>query len=334
MSKHRGIYKRGGIHWLRTDPVTGRPISTKSKTLKGATEFLTERERLAGNPAYAASHEATLQGWVEKMLLEKTHTKSEETVEFYRQKSGHLLRLFGEDVKLASITPGSVDEYLSRRRQEGAHHYTISKEFTALRQVLKMAQRARVYPENLATLFPLGFGHGYVPRDAVLLREHEPALRAALEPHQWACVAYIMATSARLGELLRARPSDWDADRELVTLRGTKTPTSRRIVPILSLTRGYLVEALPHLPFRWDSITQQLPIICERIGIPRVTPNDVRRTCATRLIEAGADPYLVTKITGHVDLGMLRRVYDRSRPERVRAAIEAQIAMQEQEAEK
>jgi integrase len=326
VSKPRGIYKRGGIYWLRTDPVAGRPISTKSKTLKGATEFLAEREQLANNPAYAASHAATLKDWVGKMLTEKGHTRSEGTLRFYGPKVGHLLRLFGEDASLSSITPGSVDAYLARRRDEGAHHYTISKEFTALRQVLKMAKRARAYSEDLTTLFPLGFGHGYEPREAILLPEHEATLRANLEAPRWACVAFILATSARLGELQRATKPDWDEARALFALHGTKTEKSRRVVPILSVTRGYLDEALPHLPFAWPKMTQQLPLLCERIGIPRVTPNDLRRTCATRLIEAGADPYLVAKITGHVDLKMLREVYDRSSPEKVRAAIEAQIA--------
>jgi integrase len=329
VASKRGIYKRGGIYWLRTDPITKRPKSTKSKTMRGAQEFLTEREQRAANPSYAASHQATLGEWANRMIREKAHTRSPETVRFYQPKIGHLLRFFGEDAPLSDITPGTVDDYLAQRREEGAHHYTISREFTALRQILKPAKRARVYAEDLDTLFPDGFGHGYKPRETVLMPEDEEALRGLLTAEQWACVAFILATSARFGELTRAQPEDWDPDKSLCLLRGTKTKASLRTVPVVSLVRHYMDEAAPHLPFDWAKMSQQLPLICERNELPRITPNDLRRTLATRLIEAGVDPYLVAKITGHVSLKMLREVYDRATPEKTLAAIEAQIAVEE-----
>ncbi len=331
MASKRGIFKRGGIYWLRTDPITKKPKSTKSKTVRGAEEFLKEREQRAANPSYAAAHQTTLKEWAEKMMQEKAHTRSPETVRFYQPKVGHLLRFFGEDSPLSNITPKTVDEYLAQRRDEGAHHYTISREFTALRQILKRAKRARVYAEDLDTLFPDGFGHGYKPRQTVLMPDAETVLREVLKAEQWACVAFILATSARFGELTRAMPEDWDPEKSLCVLRGTKTKASARTVPVVSLVRHYMDEAAPHLPFNWSKMSQQLPRICERHELPRVTPNDLRRTLATRLIEAGVDPYLVAKITGHVSLKMLREVYDRATPERTLAAIEAQIAVETRE---
>lgn len=40
--------------------------------------------------------------------------------------------------------------------------------------------------------------------------------------------------------------------------------------------------------------------------VARLTPNDLRRTVATRLIESGVDAYTVAKITRHATLGVAR----------------------------
>lgn len=87
----------------------------------------------------------------------------------------------------------------------------------------------------------------------------------------------------------------------------------------------YLREAEPHLPLRWEryrTMSRGLPVLCKTAGIPALTPNDLRRTVATRLVESGVDAYTVSKITRHVTLGMLRRVYDRASVAATRALID------------
>lgn len=323
--QEKGLYKRGGIWWCRTDPVEGVPRSTKSKTRAGAKEWLQERERRAANPSYAASHEETLKVWVGKMLADKEQLKSEATLRFYKQKSGHLLRIFGEECPLVRINSDAVDDYKNKRFAEGAHHYTISKEFNALRQTLKKAARASVYAHDLATLFPSEFGLGYSPRETVLSPEAEEVMRRELPPERWGAVAYILGTSARLGELMRAEPGDWDKAKGTVLIRGTKTEKSRRVIPVLSVTRAYLEAAQPYLPFQWPRMAKDLAEFCVKWKLPHVSPNDLRRTCATRLIEAGCEPYFVSRITGHSDLKMLKKVYDRSTVESVGERMERQL---------
>jgi integrase len=325
-SVRKGLYKRGNRWWCYVDPVEGGRVSTGAKTLEGAQEWLRERERRAANPAYSASHTETLGKWVKRMLADKQQLSSPSTLDFYTEKSGHLLRLFGEHCPLVSINADAVDRYKNQRFEEGAAHYTISKEFTALRQTLKKAARAEVYAGDLSTLFPLDFGHGYKPREQVLSLEVEAELKRLLPPHQWGAVAFILATSARLGEMLRAQPGDWDKERGTVLLRGTKTESSHRVIPVVSVMVPYLEAAEPFMPFDFASITQKLTKVSKRLGVQRITANDLRRTCSTRLIEGGADPYHVSRITGHTDLQMLRRVYDRSRVDATGEALEGQLA--------
>jgi integrase len=67
---------------------------------------------------------------------------------------------------------------------------------------------------------------------------------------------------------------------------------------------------------------KRLPERCEVAKIPALTPNDLRRTVATRLIESGVDAYTTAKITRHATLIMLKRVYDRSNTATTRKLID------------
>jgi len=43
-------------------------------------------------------------------------------------RPGHAIRVFGEDFRLAELTPAALDRYISQRRGEGAGDGTIHKE--------------------------------------------------------------------------------------------------------------------------------------------------------------------------------------------------------------
>jgi hypothetical protein len=49
-----GLYRRGQFWWLRTDPVTRRPLSTRCRDFEAAKLFRVGRERLAVDPHYRA----------------------------------------------------------------------------------------------------------------------------------------------------------------------------------------------------------------------------------------------------------------------------------------
>jgi hypothetical protein len=68
--------------------------------------------------------------------------RSTDTAQFYRKKSGHLLRVLGRDFRVATLTNSStVDSYISVRRGEEVHDTTIAKELVCLRAALKLAKR-------------------------------------------------------------------------------------------------------------------------------------------------------------------------------------------------
>jgi len=56
-------------------------------------------------------------------------------------------------------------------------------------------------------------------------------------------------------------------------------------------------------------VRRDLAQACERAGIPKVTPNDLRRTFATWLAEAGVPELVTASLLGHTNSAMVRRVY-------------------------
>ena len=60
---------------------------------------------------------------------------------FYAGKLRNVLGHFGRECRLADITPGTVDEYVGRRRSDEVTDHTIVKELSCLSQVLKLAKR-------------------------------------------------------------------------------------------------------------------------------------------------------------------------------------------------
>jgi len=60
-----------------------------------------------------------------------------------------------------------------------------------------------------------------------------------------------------------------------------------------------------------QNVRRDLAQACDRADIEPCTPNDLRRTCATWLRQAGAAPDLIAPVMGHADTRMVERVYGR-----------------------
>lgn len=304
------IYRRGKIWWIRKDPVTGVRRSTQCRDKKAALLYEGERERIAASPAYAASYEATIGHWADKVNEAKLEEKAAGTANMYRVKLGHVVRIFGADCPLVDLTPPNVDVFIKTRRSEGAANNTISKELTALMQLAKLAKRAGQFDGQLDVLKPSGFKVGYVPRKRALSVAEVDRILGKLPPHRAAAFALALATGARHSELGRITTDHVDRVNWIVHVPGTKTIDSNRKVPVVLPQQRRLLElALPFLPVKWPRMSKDLPELCERLEILPVTANDLRRTFSTWLIEAGADRSDVARLMGHRGTQMLFKVY-------------------------
>jgi integrase len=323
--KRDGLYKRGPVWWIRTDPVTGKAQSTYCRDLEAARRYRAVRERLAADPSHAAAETARLDEWIRRVIaVKESDGSSKSTVEVYRTKLGHWLRL-APGAMLADITPDFVDAFVAQRRTEEVTDHTISKEVTHLCAVLKAAKRAGCYSLAIETLRPPGLHAGYKPRKRALTREEVVALMAELKPELAALVAVCVSLGCRLSEAYRLQPSDVGATS--VHIKGTKTDESDRHVPILSIFTTLLAVGARQLPFgpEPNNLRRDLAAACARAGIQSATPNDFRRTHATLLAEAGVDRDVTRRLLGHTTTRLVDTVYGQPTTEALGALAEAKL---------
>lgn len=326
-----GYYRRGGRGaWYTRDPVTGETVSTRCEELAAAKKWKKAREAIAADPRNAAAEAATLREWIVKILKYKETKQGRRpaTLEVYRCKLGHFARIWGPDYPLMHIGPDACDTFVERRRGEGVKDLTIVKEFSALSQMLKLAKRKGCYLGDISVLRPGEVVPGYVPRERALPATEVAALLEACFPRLRALVARIVCFGLRLGEACRFRPEDLDQsiivrDRQgvavtfgLLTVRGTKTAGSKRQVPAFVAFKPAVLSTFEFGELgSYDNCRRDLARACIRAGIVRCTPNDLRRSFATLLIELGVDKDSVRRFLGHTTSKMVDLVYGKPRSE-------------------
>jgi integrase len=273
-----------------------------------------ERER--ADPAHAAAQTATLADAVKSFLVGlRAKGAPAGTIDMYECKCGHLVRLLPP--RLVEIDVATVEHYFETRRdckEEGQPASgTLYKEWVALSRVLKSAKRRGRYAADIAVLRPEWVTPNYVPRETFLSWPQISSLLAQLSGSPRAMTAFILGTGARWGEAERARPDDVDVTGGLVHLRGTKTADAARTIPIPLQMRFLLVGVEP--PFApWPYVNRDLARACRAAKIPRVSPNDLRRTFASLLVQDGVPLDVVAKLLGHSSAAMVYRVYGRFTP--------------------
>lgn len=323
------VKKRGRYYWHR-DPVSGQRRSTRCTDKKAAQLYHAERQRQAADPNYQTKDEARLGEWIERTLEHKTHTKSEGTLNMYRTKFGHLVRIFGEDYPLRKLTTVRVGDYISQRRSEGAGQSTIYRETVALSQMLKQARHARAWDGDPKSLMPLEWSPKYTPRKHHLTPDQVRQLMAEMTEEQRAWTAFVIATSARYSEAQRGEPEDFDPSLMVCRVRGTKTVGSERWAPVLTQFAplwaivGAFWDTHGRGP-RWQAASHGIPYAAKRAGLPRTTPNDLRRTHASWLIQTGVDQGLVSRVLGHRDQTMVHRVYGQMTPKQLAVSVQRQV---------
>ncbi len=358
-------YRRGRIWWGWYYESSGRQRcrSTGCTDAKAADAVIVTWERSAADPTYAATHEATLKNALELARIDRKVTKrrADGTLHMYTIKSGHLIRVLGGDTPLAHLsTARPIDEYLAQRNREGAAPGTIGKELSVLRVSLKLAKRRGEFPYDIAAIMPEGFSIAYKPRRRFLPPYQVQWLMPELQPDRAARVAFMLATAARQGESDRARRTDVDMERQIVFLRGTKTEAAPREIPLVGAAIDLMEYALRHAEgdngtlFRpWSNIRRDLHEACQRVtrtqiekaikklareptaeertqleeryAFPPISPNDLRRTCATWLRQHRTEPHLIGSFLGHKDSRMAERVYGRIPVESLGAALSARV---------
>lgn len=317
------LYKRGSTWWCSFYVNGARERrSTGCRDKRAAEARAAELERRAADPTHAAANEATLADALSAVAADRrAKGRAEGTITMHRTKAGHLVRVLGDERALSTIDAAVVDGFIEQRLGEGAARTTVHKELCTLRVALKIAIRRGRWQGRLEAVMPEGFSLDYKPKTRALTRDEFDRLLVALRPDRAAHVAFIVGTGARWIESERAQPSDIAADASggSVHLHGSKTESADRMVPLVGFMRELVARAIDAprdkrralLFERWHAVRRDLALACKRAGIAPVTPNDLRRTCATWLRGSGVPPSTIAVVLGHRDSRMVERVYGR-----------------------
>lgn len=355
------IFKRGRIWYAQFYDGAGKrfTVSTKCRDRAAAETAARGYERNAAGADYAAS-QATLDAAIDDMISDcmaraAEGKLSDDTVTFYTARAGHLVRAQRTSVDggaesvlpapLRLLTARHVDLYIDMRRRESVTPSTISKELTVLRMVLKLAKRRDKWAGDIEKVMPTNYSAEYTPRERWLTMDELPRLlgeftRSRGDKRRWfnevagdraARIAFMVATSARLGESDRAEPGDIDLAAGFVRLRGTKTDASARWVPIVAPWQRELLEValaraagkLGRLFRPWEKSVNDLRKACARVGIAPVSANDLRRTYTHWMRADGVPAELIGPSMGHVDTRMVERIYGKQSREELAARMTA-----------
>lgn len=345
MRLYRRRKSNGEWVWWASWTKDGRTVRHSTRcTTKAAAELVVARwDRERADPVYAAAQDATFGVEAGLFLAScesavRRNRMSAKTLGMYEQKAGTLVRLLGAELRLAAIDGETFATYLETRRAdfrasttsdvrpEGKEitSSTLYKEWVTFRGILRQAWRAQRFGRDPASLKPAHFGPEYEPRKTALTWAEVDRLLASLRPERRSAVAFALATGARRSEVFAAQAGDIDRAAWRVRIRGTKTDAAAAVIPIPSLMRRVLDGVvLPVAP--WLNGRRGLIAACRRAGVPECTWNDLRRTFASLLVQAGVPPHLVAKLLRHKSTAMVDRVYGRQTTESIEDLIEGHL---------
>lgn len=332
------LYRRTGslLYWLSYQDERGFPVEHCTGTVNLAeAEILaaqldgsrTTQGGAATNPATGGG--GTIAEALAQFVSVCRIDRSPATVECYEQKGGHLVRLLG-DLSLGSFSVDHVAAYCRKRLDEGAARESVRKELVVLRSTLNHARDRGVLKRDPAALIPK-FRAQYKPRRRWMSEVELSGLLRHLSDERQRWVLLAVLTGGRLSEIESLTWGDLDFDRSLIHLRGTKTERSDRIIPMDSGLAELLApmrrESGEAVAGHWKNVRRDLRKACEKARIEPVSPNDLRRTFASWLKQAGRDSLAVGRLLGHTSSRMVELVYGHLDQKTLRDAIDALPAL-------
>ncbi len=228
------------------------------------------------------------------------------------------------------INPALVRAYIAKRRHERKADSTIDKELRALRAALNWAKHER-WIETPPYIETPG---GSPPRERWLMREEARKLVAACrEPHIRLFVLLGLHSGARTRAILDLTWDRVDLERRLVMYPPAHERSRKRtaIVPINNILFDALSEARRFAGCDWvveyrggpvQSVKKGFQAAVKRAGIAHCTVHDLRRTCATWMIQKGIPLSQVARFLGDSEK-MIEKVYGHHSPDYLRDAARA-----------
>ena len=249
-----------------------------------------------------------------------------------------------EGTDLDSATVSDIERFVAWRTASGAAKSSVARQFSSIRMLHRF-----MVEEGFRRDDPAGLAEGVskpagIPKP--LSEDEVTALIASVsgdEPRDLrdrALLEFLYATGARVSEVCGLNLADLDMEASLVRLFGKGA--KERVVPFGSVAHAAIEAWLSSgrvsmEPLRWRKKDDSYAVFLggrgtrlsrqvafqvvrdagQRAGIDReVSPHALRHTCATHLLDHGADLRIVQEMLGHASI-TTTQVYTRVSQERL-----------------
>lgn len=211
---------------------------------------------------------------------------------------------------------------------------TVNRELCVLSKIFSLAVDAELLDDNpCRRVKKLRTAN---QRVRYLSNAEEEALFKALKGQDWVKNIIVMAinTGMRRGEIFDLKWFDVDFNRRIVHIRQSKSGRPRTIP--LNATTQTLLEGLPKTSEyvfpspkterRLNDVGRQFERAVKNAKLVDFHFHDLRHTAATRMADAGADPFTLAAILGHSDIRMTAR-YTHATDEAKRRAVDKLVKL-------
>lgn len=246
--------------------------------------YYIEHAKTLGSPATAIHHANRLGGWAEKYRASQA-----------REMAAHVVR----DMR-GAYAPATINRSL------GALKKGLGIVWERGLTVENYGDRVKRIPENNL-------------RDMVVTMDQVKALADNASPQVATAIWVAIFTACRRGEILAINRED--IGENTITIRAGNTKSLKtRTIPIAPPLRKYLKD-LP-LTITFEGLKSGFRRARVAAEMPWVTFHDLRRSCATLMIQAGVDLFVVSKLLGHSSVAITASRYAHMQVDQVRDGLE------------
>jgi integrase len=319
------IYQRKDGRWEATLRLGGRRISRYAKTEREARQALKELLVQEHAGTLAPPTKLTVSQWVQEWMESLEGVRRPKTIQTYELALRPVVERVGA-VKLNKLTPIVLARVFAEMRKIGLGSRRIQQSHTVLGTCLRQAVQLGVIPYS--PLYRIEKPkHQYREKRYWNMDEARQFLDACLMPghHYGPLFLFMAGTGLRRSEALGLRWQDIDLSGKTVTInralvfvgeRATVQPTKSRAGARSLSIPDVAARALQALPRPFDAeqavftssagtppsptnLRYALWRVCDRAGVPRLSPHGLRHMHGSMLLTVGVDLASVSKRLGH-----------------------------------
>ncbi|MFO7642274.1 MAG: site-specific integrase [Candidatus Competibacteraceae bacterium] len=337
-----GLYRQpGSPHWygsytdnhgIRRRRSTGTDNQAEAKIILSRWRTETHQQRVWGAEPTHTLHQLII-AYVDTHPDKRTLERDGYSVQ-------HLYRLLGESRPLNTLCAADAHGYCLTRRQEGAQPGTINREIGFLSSAINWSRRAlgwKIDNPAAAQRLPEPPGRNRWLTHDEASRLIEAAGRVPQAAHLGDFILLGLHTGMRSGEMLGLEWGRVDLQAGRILLGAQHQKSGRPgSIPLNRTARGAILNRArfraarcPASPWvfcnqdgeRIASVKKGFATAVKRAGIAPCTPHDLRRTCASWLVQAGTPIQEVARLLRHADIQTTLDVYAHLMPDQLQGTV-------------